>query len=505
MARPRGAARRFVVVAVVALAVVLPGASAYFRERFWHQVRKLTGSACPWRKDAGQELHRLLNNRIGGQIGAVEQLVDAVERWTVSVQSAGSGGRPAGGPMVLFLSGVTGSGKTTAAGLVARSLLEASVPPQHRSDPLVPEGLLQLNGEVFTEAGGGTPESLRQQVAALSARCSGRGVVVFDEFQKADPAAVSAVLELINGTPPAAASSEAAPGSEPAPVSAATAEAETAPAAGAPSPPASAPASTDVRGLVFLFLVDLLSEDANRIITQAAAKEPTIEQHLFTVEVDGNTIPRGVGVREATARRVEREIAGGIQRELEGRWPSFSLGSAMRHTVSFLPFTEEATERVVAIHLRAAVALLESLPEGSGLHRVEPSKELLAMFSSSTFVSYTGRRTRGQDGSVVVVMLAEDGARQVSEHRDAPIRRLVRELRGLAERRQAFWDKQQEYLQDPTQRRLAQASAKSSVVARVTPHGTLHNAIRIVLVRGGIVDAELDVQLDQPEAEGQAP
>ncbi len=177
----------------------------------------------------------------------------------------------------------------------------------------------------------------------------------------------------------------------------------------------------------------------------------------------------------------------------------------MRHTVSFLPFTEEATERVVAIHLRAAVALLESLPEGSGLHRVEPSKELLAMFSSSTFVSYTGRRTRGQDGSVVVVMLAEDGARQVSEHRDAPIRRLVRELRGLAERRQAFWDKQQEYLQDPAQRRLAQASAKSSVVARVTPHGTLHNAIRIVLVRGGIVDAELDVQLDQPEAEGQAP
>ena len=84
MARPGGAARRFVVVAVVALAVVLPGASAYFRERFWHQVRKLTGSACPWRKDAGQELHRLLNNRIGGQIGAVEQLVDAVERWTVS-------------------------------------------------------------------------------------------------------------------------------------------------------------------------------------------------------------------------------------------------------------------------------------------------------------------------------------------------------------------------------------------------------------------------------------
>lgn len=173
----------------------------------------------------------------------------------------------------------------------------------------------------------------------------------------------------------------------------------------------------------------------------------------------------------------------------------------MRHTVSFLPFTEEATERVVAIHLQAAVALLESLPAESGLHRVEPSKELLAMFSSSSFVSYTGRRTRGQDGSVVVVMLAEDGARQVSEHRDAPIRRLVRELRGLAERRQAFWVKQQEYLEDPTQRRRAEASAKSSVVARVTPHNKRRNAIRIVLVRGGVVDAEMDVQLDQPQAE----
>lgn len=179
------------------------------------------------------------------------------------------------------------------------------------------------------------------------------------------------------------------------------------------------------------------------------------------------------------------------------------LGTTMRHTVSFLPFTEEATERVVAIHLGAAVALLEDLPAGSGLHRVEPSKELLSMFSSSTFVSYTGRRTRGQDGSVVVVMLAEDGARQVSEHRDAPIRRLVREIRGLAERRQAFWDKQQEYLEDLAQRRRAEASAKASVVARVTPHSTLRNAIRILLVRGGIVDAEIDVQLDQPEDEEQ--
>lgn len=46
--------------------------------------------------------------------------------------------------MVLFLSGVTGSGKTTAAGLVARSLLKATAPQQRRSDPLVPEGLLQL-------------------------------------------------------------------------------------------------------------------------------------------------------------------------------------------------------------------------------------------------------------------------------------------------------------------------------------------------------------------------
>ena len=177
---------------------------------------------------------------------------------------------------------------------------------------------------------------MRAAHPARSGRLQPEGGSITSANQRALPpssppyASAAAVLELINGTPPAAASSEAAPGSEPAPVSAATAEAETAPAAGAPSPPASAPASTDVRGLVFLFLVDLLSEDANRIITQAAAKEPTIEQHLFTVEVDGNTIPRGVGVREATARRVEREIAGGIQRELEGRWPSFSVSRIRR-------------------------------------------------------------------------------------------------------------------------------------------------------------------------------
>lgn len=84
MVRPGGAVRRFIVVGIVLLASLLPCASAYFRERFWHQVRKLTGSTCPWREDASQELHSLLNSNIGGQIGAVEQLVDAVERWTVS-------------------------------------------------------------------------------------------------------------------------------------------------------------------------------------------------------------------------------------------------------------------------------------------------------------------------------------------------------------------------------------------------------------------------------------
>jgi hypothetical protein len=89
-------------------------------------------------------------------------------------------------PLVLFLTGPTGAGKTEMARQIAAALLTSRV--KVTGGDVLPEGLVELRGQDFADAARGgmsaMQEAVRHAVALELYRCRGQAVLIFDEAQK---------------------------------------------------------------------------------------------------------------------------------------------------------------------------------------------------------------------------------------------------------------------------------------------------------------------------------
>lgn len=152
---------------------------------------------CPYAEDPAGAVSSALSSAIAAQHIAVSNITDAVTSWAVAIKD----GTPR--PLILVLTGSTGTGKSETAHTIARALLvsRVSLEGAASSEATTPEGLVELRGEDYTDPLNitGLQENIRHIIATSLYQCRGHSVVIFDEAQKAAKGALAVLSPLFQG------------------------------------------------------------------------------------------------------------------------------------------------------------------------------------------------------------------------------------------------------------------------------------------------------------------
>jgi len=153
---------------------------------------------CPYAEDPTSAISSALSSTIVAQQIAISNITDAVNSWAVAMQD----GKPR--PLVLVLTGSTGTGKSETANVIANALLVSRISLEgggSSSESMIPEGLIELRGEDYTDTFNITAlqENIREAIATSLYQCRGHSVLIFDEAQKAAKGALSVLSPLLQG------------------------------------------------------------------------------------------------------------------------------------------------------------------------------------------------------------------------------------------------------------------------------------------------------------------
>ncbi|ETI56283.1 hypothetical protein L914_01060 [Phytophthora nicotianae] len=145
-------------------------------------------------KPSQMVLHHLQEN-LKGQERAVEAVVGAIEAWEFSSSTKDRA------PLVLAITGPTGTGKTEMSNLIAEALFKRKKKLPN-SEKRVPSGLLIFRGEDFSDNFTNPITEYHTQIKTRLAEhlhhCSGKAVVVIDEVQKVIPHTLDVLMEAVS-------------------------------------------------------------------------------------------------------------------------------------------------------------------------------------------------------------------------------------------------------------------------------------------------------------------
>ncbi|CBJ33632.1 conserved unknown protein [Ectocarpus siliculosus] len=151
---------------------------------------------CPFADDPVEAARRALQDGILAQPLALESLDGALSSWHYSRQSDRYE------PLVVALTGSTGTGKTETAWVLADALLtkRCRITGGTRD---IPRGLLVLNGADYMVAAKVEEYQslIRRKLGQRLEYCGGNVVVLFDELQKAAPGTLDALAEAMSEHP----------------------------------------------------------------------------------------------------------------------------------------------------------------------------------------------------------------------------------------------------------------------------------------------------------------
>ncbi|CAN0334184.1 unnamed protein product, partial [Ectocarpus sp. 12 AP-2014] len=151
---------------------------------------------CPFADDPVEAARRALHDGILAQPLALESLHSALSSWHYSRQSDRYE------PLVVALTGSTGTGKTETAWVLADALLtkRCRITGGTRD---IPRGLLVLNGADYMVASKVEEYQslIRRKLGQRLEYCGGNVVVLFDELQKAAPGTLDALAEAMSEHP----------------------------------------------------------------------------------------------------------------------------------------------------------------------------------------------------------------------------------------------------------------------------------------------------------------
>ncbi|OQR98995.1 hypothetical protein ACHHYP_20326 [Achlya hypogyna] len=151
----------------------------------WLSFHSGLGPQCEFVDHPSVAVRAHLQKHLIAQDRAVDSVVAAIESWEFSRTSSKDHG-----PLVLAITGPTGTGKTATSSLVAEGLFRRQRKLEH-SDKVVPTGLLVFRGEDFSDNYTNPVTQYQEQIKSRLvdhlSKCSGKAVVVFDEVQKVIP------------------------------------------------------------------------------------------------------------------------------------------------------------------------------------------------------------------------------------------------------------------------------------------------------------------------------
>ncbi|TYZ60630.1 hypothetical protein PybrP1_004887 [[Pythium] brassicae (nom. inval.)] len=186
--------------ALASLTARAPGATALSIP--WDQYLEVLGFysgfgyQCTFVENPSQNVRSYLQTHLRAQDRALESVVAAIEAWEFSRSSSNDRS-----PLVLAITGPTGTGKTEMSNLLAESLFKRRTKLPN-SEKRVASGLLVFRGEDFSDNFTNPITEYHTQIKTRLAEhlhhCSGQAVVVIDEVQKVVPHTLDVLMEALS-------------------------------------------------------------------------------------------------------------------------------------------------------------------------------------------------------------------------------------------------------------------------------------------------------------------
>ncbi|GAB9463183.1 hypothetical protein Gpo141_00000653 [Globisporangium polare] len=154
------------------------------------------GYQCTFVENPSQSVRSYLHTHLKAQDRALESVVAAIEAWEFSRTSSKDRS-----PLVLAITGPTGTGKTEMSNLLAESVFKRRTRLPN-SEKHIASGLLVFRGEDFSDNFTNPVTEYHTQIKTRLAEhlhhCSGKAVVVIDEVQKVIPHTLDVLMEALS-------------------------------------------------------------------------------------------------------------------------------------------------------------------------------------------------------------------------------------------------------------------------------------------------------------------
>ncbi|KAF4322395.1 hypothetical protein BBO99_00002954 [Phytophthora kernoviae] len=349
---PKRSGRVALLLALIAASFVQNISAFTLRwEDYWEAALYHSGLGyqCTFVDKPSQAVRKHLLQNLKGQERAVEAVVGAIEAWEFSRTSSKDRS-----PLVLAITGPTGTGKTEMSNLLAEALFKRKKKLPN-SEKRVPSGLLIFRGEDFSDNFTNPITEYHTQIKTRLAehlhQCSGKAIIVMDEVQKVVPHTLDVLMEAVSSS---ARFSYYKHG---------------------------VTKSIDTSNAIFVMVSDIGVPDMEQVMIQYETRE-----EIPTVQLE----------------RV-------VKAALDDQWKRLDFGKMINQVIPFLPFEHSHIVEIIALKLRQ----LDENYRGKYWHRLWIEENIADYMSRLDSVHYKVRSAVINGKVTSSKVFAKYGARDV--------------------------------------------------------------------------------------------
>ncbi|KAF0716754.1 Aste57867_2684 [Aphanomyces stellatus] len=319
------------------------------------------GEQCGFVDHPSASVRTHLTSHLKAQDRALESIVGAIESWEFSRSNSKDHA-----PLVLAITGPTGTGKTETSNLLAEGLFKHRKRLQH-SEKEVPSGLLVFRGEDFSDNYTNPLTEYQEQIKTRLAEhiyhCSGKAVVVFDEVQKVIPHTLDVLTSAMSKN------------------------------AQLTYYKGGVARKVDCSNVIFVLISDIGVANMEKILIQYDNRD------------------------DVPFATLENEV----KKALDAQWDRLHFGKMIHEVIPFLPFEQRHIVDIINLKL----SQLSQHYQGQYWQRLDFNPAVAAHLSRLESVVYLERRATLVGGATVRKVFAKYGARNVES---GPIQQLKSKL-----------------------------------------------------------------------------
>ncbi|EQC32547.1 hypothetical protein, variant 2 [Saprolegnia diclina VS20] len=326
----------------------------------WLGFHSGLGPQCDFVEHPSVAVRSHLQKYLTGQDRSLDSIVGAIESWEFSRTSSKDHG-----PLVMAITGPTGTGKTETSTLIAEGLFRRRRKLDH-SEKLVPTGLLVFRGEDFSDNYTNPvtqyQEQIKSRLVEHLTKCSGKAVVVFDEVQKVIPQTLDVLTSAMSSNAQLTYYKNGVA------------------------------RKVDCSNVIFILISDIGVGNMENIMIQYESRDE---------------LPFG-------------ELENEVKKALDAQWDRLQFGKMIKQVIPFLPFEQRHIIDVINLKLRH----LSVNYEGKYWYKLDIEPGIAQHLSTLESIPYQARRA-SVNGKELQKVFAKYGARSVES---GPIQQLKSKL-----------------------------------------------------------------------------